>query len=280
MASEHPSAALPRDWRPGVVGVSGTPRRLVPMVLGYEPIPEAMSIAGGDPTRYLLEPVTAAAVVYDDGWVLLDSGFDVDVVRDPVRRSAIFNFDSYTAIVPPGDPLPDAIAAAGLDWDDLAAVAISHVHLDHTGGLRFVCPQTPVLFQRSEWEHGSTLQTPHGAVVVEDFTRPGLDIVLVDGDAVLAPGLQALDTAGHTPGHQSFAIDLGHRTVVLACDAADLHANVVTATACGSTMRSEDAPLAERAARRLHELDQRPDVEVWPGHDPDWAPWRGGPISG
>jgi N-acyl homoserine lactone hydrolase len=271
---------MPRDWQPGMLGVTGTPRQLVPMVLGYEPIPEAMSVAGGDPARYLLEPVTAAAVVYDDGWVLLDSGFDVDVVRDPVRRGALFNFDSYTAVVPPGDPLPDAVAAAELDWDDLAAVAISHVHLDHTGGLRLVGPRTPVLFQRREWQHGCTLKTPHGAVVVEDFTRPGLDVVLLDGDSELAPGLHALDTSGHTPGHQSFLVELQGRTVVLACDAADLRSNVVGALACGSTMRAEDALLAERAARRLRDLDQLPDVEVWPGHDPDWAPWRGGPVCG
>lgn len=270
---------MPRDWRPGTVEVAGAPRRLVPMVLGYEPIPEAMSLRGGDPMRYLLEPVTAAAVVYDAGWVLLDSGFNVEVVRDPHRRGAIFNFDSYTAVVPPGDPLLDAVARACLAWADLAAVAVSHVHLDHTGGLRLVAPGTPVLLQRREWEHGITLETPDGAVIVEDFSRPGLDVVLLDGDVELAPGLRALDTAGHTPGHQSFAVDLGGRTIVLACDAADLRSNIATATACGSTMRPEDAELARDAARRLHELDLEPDVEVWPGHDPDWAPWRAGPIS-
>ena len=102
--------SFPALFDPASLTVRGLPRRLVPFVLGYEPIAESISIRGGDPSRYLLEPVTAAAVVYDGCWVLLDTGFNVDIVRDPVRRAEHFNYDSYTAVVPPGDPLRQEVA--------------------------------------------------------------------------------------------------------------------------------------------------------------------------
>lgn len=271
------SVAVPstRDWTDGTaLAVRGAPQRLVRLVLGYEPIREDVSLHGGDPYRILFEPVTAAAVVYDEGWVLLDSGFNIDTIRDPQARAAHFNWDSYTAVVTPGDPLRDQVAAAGLDWADLAGCAISHVHLDHTGGLRLLSDGPPVLLQRAEWEFASTVAGIDHFAFTDDYLRPGLDIVLLDGDTRLAPGLTALDTRGHTPGHQSFQVELTDRTVVLACDAADLRANITESRPCGITALPEGAADARRSIERLHALDAQPGVEVWPGHDPDFWAWQ------
>jgi N-acyl homoserine lactone hydrolase len=267
--------SVPREWSPDArLALTGRPERLVRFVLGYEPIPESMSIAGGDPSRFLLEPVTAAAAVYADGWVLLDSGFNIDTIRDRTARAAHYNYESYTAVVPPGDPLIDQVAAAGLDWAELAGCAISHLHLDHTGGLRLLVDGPPIVLQRAEWVFGSTGAGLEDAVFVDDYLRPGLDIVLIDGDTELAAGLTALDTKGHTPGHQSFLVELPDNAVVLACDAADLRENITESRACGTTAYPEHAGDAVRSIERLHELDARAGVEVWPGHDPQWWAWQ------
>ena len=98
----------------------GPPRRLFALLLGWEPIPESVSLFGGRPDVFLLEPVTGAAVAYDDCWVLIDTGFNPQVVRDPELRAAHYTYANYTAIVPPGDPLVDQVGAAGLRWEDLA----------------------------------------------------------------------------------------------------------------------------------------------------------------
>lgn len=266
-----------RDWQAGsALELTGRPLRLHPMVVGYEPIRESISIVGGDPAVFLLEPVTVAAVVFEDGWLMVDAGFNVDVVRDPAERIKHYNWESYTALLPPGDPLADQIADLGLSFADLRGCVISHVHLDHTGGLRLLGPEVPVLLQRAEYEFAAlipSLDEKH-VVVPGDYLRPELDIVLLDGDTELAPGVTALDTSGHTPGHQSVMVELPSRTVVLACDAADLRRNITEQVPCGTVMRPQDEPAALAAIQRLYELDQRPGVEVWPGHDPDWAPWR------
>ncbi|MBF4615559.1 N-acyl homoserine lactonase family protein [Curtobacterium sp. VKM Ac-1376] len=258
----------------GGPGLAGRPRRLVPLVLGWEPIPESISLRGGDPSRFLLEPVTAVVVVFDHGWVLVDGGFNLDRVRDPEARAAHYEYESYTAVVPPGDALAGGVAAAGLAWEDLALCALSHVHLDHTGGLRLVPAGTPVTMQRREWDWLRSGIGRRETVVVDDVLGADVRVLLLDGDTELAPGLTALDTRGHTPGHQSFRVDLPDRTVVLACDAADLERNLTERTPCGWVGVSGDEADAQRSIDRLADLADEPGTEVWPGHDPEWGPWR------
>ena len=48
-----------------VMQLMGVPRRLHCFVYGYEPIAESLSVPGGDPARFRLEPVTGVAIEYD-----------------------------------------------------------------------------------------------------------------------------------------------------------------------------------------------------------------------
>lgn len=257
--------------------LGGPPTRIVPLVLGWEPIPESVSLRGGDPARFLLEPVTGAAVCFADGWALVDGGFNLDVVRDSALRKQYYDYESYTAVVPPGDALAEGIAAAGLDWADLGFSALSHVHLDHTGGLRLAPAGTPVVLQRREWDWLQAGAGHRETVIPSDVLGADVDVRLVDGDALLAAGFSALDTSGHTPGHQSFRVDLPGRSVVLACDAADLERNVTERIPCGWTGGPDGERLAERAVERLADLSALDGVEVWPGHDPGWHAWSPAP---
>ena len=253
--------------------LTGMPRRLHCFVYGYEPIPESLSVRGGDPATFLLEPVTGVAIEYDTGWVLLDSGFNVDIVRDPVKRAAHYNFECYAAIVPPGDPLVDQVRAAGLQWKDLAFCAISHLHCDHSGGLRLLVDGPPVVIQQREHDFAMDEARLEQAYFRTDYQQAGLKYRLVDGDTELAPGLRALATYGHTPGHMSFMVDLPETgTVVLAGDAADLRRNITEPVACGTTTHPSLKEDADRAVALLHELDGGPTTQVWPSHDPVfWA---------
>jgi len=224
---------------------------------------------------FLLEPVTGAAVVYDDGWVLIDTGFNPEIVRDPELRAAHYTYANYTALIPPGDPLVDQVRAAGLDWDDLSFCAISHLHCDHGGGLRLLVDGPPIVIQAREHDFAMRRATHRDVYFRTDYARDGLDWVLVDGDVELAPGLTALATFGHTPGHMSFSVELGGRTIVLACDAADLQANIEGSVPCGSVAEPGDHDAAQRSIERLAALASSPRTEVWPGHDPEfWATRR------
>ena len=87
------------------------------------------------------------------------------------------------------------------------------------------------MIQRREFDFAMNRAT-HGDVYFRsDYVRDGLDWVIVDGDTELAPGLTGLATFGHTPGHMSFSVEFPDRTIVLACDAADLEANIAGGSA-------------------------------------------------
>ena len=257
------------------LALAGRPRRVVPFVVGFEVIAEGISVAGGSSFRHLMEPVTAAAVVFDEGWVLVDGGFDPARIRDRSLRVTSFDYENYSPVVPAGDPLVDQVAAAGLEWSDLAAATVSHAHFDHTGAGRMLRPDQPLLIQRREWEHVLAITQPRAHFLfLDDLVRPNVQPVLLDGDTRLADGFHALDTPGHTPGHQSFSVELADGTIVLACDAADLRVNIERSIPCGSAVGADGERQAEASIRRLHDLDSRDDTEVWPGHDPEWGPWR------
>lgn len=257
------------------LALDGRPRRVEPLVVGFEVIAESISIAGGSGFRHLLEPVTAAAIVFDEGWVLVDGGFDPRRIRDRAVRMQSFDYENYTAVVPPGDPLRDQIAQLGLAWGDLRGAVLTHAHFDHTGAARLLSADQPLVVQRHEWEHAMGVEDERAAFLFRaDLDRPDLTVALVDGDTDMAPGLRVIDTSGHTPGHQSVVVELPTRTVVLAGDAADLRANIELGIPCGSTVGEGGPAAAAAAIARLQAMDADAHVEVWPGHDPDWQPWR------
>jgi N-acyl homoserine lactone hydrolase len=45
---------------------------------------------------------------------------------------------------------------------------------------------------------------------------PGLDYEVVEGEVDAGPGLRLISTTGHTPGHQSLAIDTADGTILIA----------------------------------------------------------------
>src|SRR5438105_5163157 len=98
---------------------------------------------------------------------------------------------------------------------DVACVINTHLHFDHCGGNRLF-PGLPIYVQRIERE----------AARQPDYTIPewvefeGARYVELDGEAEIAPGVRALPTPGHTPGHQSVLVDTEDGLVVVAGDVA------------------------------------------------------------
>jgi len=144
--------------------------------------------------------VVGYAVRHRDGVFLFDTGFglgnaELDATYHPVSR-----------------PVREVLYDAGIDPQDVTAVANCHLHADHAGQ-NGALPGVPIHVQSAEWELAHT--TDH--TVLEWIDAPGADAyLLVDGDHEITPSIRIIATPGHTRGHQSVAVTTATGTIVLA----------------------------------------------------------------
>jgi N-acyl homoserine lactone hydrolase len=172
-----------------------------------------------------------------------------------------------------GDALERAFELVGVDPRDVVGVAVSHLHYDHAGGLRWFAEQAPVHCQQRELAHALVQDAPEQQALCRiDYDDARIDWRLADGDVELAPGITAVATYGHTVGHQSFVVDLpGGEGFVFAFDAADLQENLDDEVAPGS-VATGDVGQAVESIRRLKAIGAERGYRVVPGHDPDVWP--------
>jgi glyoxylase-like metal-dependent hydrolase (beta-lactamase superfamily II) len=239
-------------------------------------LPKSVSVYGDGSGERLREPVPGILLQADGGWVLLDTGLNPALVRDgPLRRRFHSGDHGIEVFLPgPGDPLEEALDAVGLGVGDITVVALSHLHNDHAGGVRhFTGLGVPVHIQRQELDYGlSAHPGPElNGMIRVDYDDTAVNWRLADGDIEIAPGLTAVLSPGHTPGHQSFVVDLdesvGGGGYVFAFDAADLVENIDREVAVGGFIDCSPEDTVE-SIRRLKAVSARRGYPLVPGHDP------------
>jgi N-acyl homoserine lactone hydrolase len=255
-------------------GPMGGVRRIIPLTLGWVDLPLSVSIHGDTSGEMLREPVPGVLLLCDGGWLLLDTGYNTALINDPALRQRFHGDPLEKPVLPgPGEPLEEALAAVGVDLADVHAVAVSHLHNDHAGGLKLFAGRVPVHVQRRELAYGlnGTSGPEENGIFRVDYDDPRLDWRQADGDVEIAPGVTAVLTAGHTPGHQSFIVDLdpsvGGGGFVFAFDAADLTINIDDELAVGGFIDVEPE-VTVVAIRKLKALAADRGYRVVPGHDP------------
>lgn len=137
-------------------------------------------------------PILCFAIEHPDGLILVDTGPRMGhEVIDQLYAPEVMSIVS-------------GLHAVGLDERDVAALVNTHLHFDHCGQ-NHLLPHAPV------WVTGAEVD----AAAVEFYTVPEWAHIepkrirlSSDGEA-LAAGIRLLHTPGHTPGHQSVAVETG-----------------------------------------------------------------------
>lgn len=113
----------------------------------------------------------------------------------------------------------ESMATAGLTPEDIDTVVISHFHGDHFAGLvdsagKPTFPRASVMVPRLEWAFWmeEALQGEGPAKANAQTVRSVMESLMsqpsrYEWDQEIVPGLMAVGTPGHTPGHTSFMID-------------------------------------------------------------------------
>lgn len=266
-------------------------RQLIPLTLAWERLPKSYSVYGDSSEEILIEPVPAVLLDTDDGWVLIDTGMNMPLINDPwLHKRFHARNNAISPVTAGGEPLIDEMAAHGVGIDDVSRIVLSHLHNDHAGGLRLFSVDVPVWVQRTELEYGLAdhpFPEQHGMFRI-DYDDPLINWQLMEGDAEIAPGIWAFTTPGHTPGHQSFVIELQDGSgYVLPFDAGDLMENYENEIGPGGFVHctAEDA---RQSLLRVKKVADEYGYPIVPGHDPvAWpafteqlkGPRRAGPFS-
>ncbi len=160
-----------------------------------------------------VEPCLGYLVSHPAGQLLFDTGMgshpEVDAHYRPRRV-----------------PLPQALAAAGLQIGDLRFVANSHLHFDHCGGNPLL-GNVPVFVQAAELS---------AARQTADYTLPelldGSQFEQLTGQAEVLPGVLLMPTPGHTAGHQSLIVRRPDGAVIVAGQSHDTAAQYAADQLC------------------------------------------------
>ena len=117
--------------------------------------------------------------------------------------------------------MPERFDALGVPRESVEKVIYSHMHYDHIGGSQkqgqIVFPNARHVFHNKEWEHWKSVDTEFGQAA-QNIMRPLFDanvVDFIDQDTEVLPGVTAMESFGHTPGHLTVSvISDGTRTIV------------------------------------------------------------------
>ena len=160
-----------------------------------------------------------------------------------------------------GALLVAGLAARGVTPQDVDLIVHTHLHYDHMQN-DLLFPAASVAVQRAELAWATAPGPGAGGFYVgaaELATALGERLQLLDGEREILPGLTALPSGGHTPGHQSVLAETATGTACVCGDIVSLRENLeVIGSVCPDTTATS-AFLTRARAAGWHML---------PSHDP------------
>lgn len=238
-----------------------TVRKLQVLYLGQNNNVARGKMAFGQPIDKLVTtPFLAFLIQTDDKNILFDTGMHPD-------NAAFCKSNGMDTVVREEDCLPARLKeVAGLTLDDIDLVILSHLHRDHTGYLGHF-PNAEVVVQKEDFAVAAIEPAPYfqPTTPLKKYTERDVNWRIIDGDAILMPGLTVLLVPGHTNGCQALMVDLPESgTIMLTADAfldvECLEKEIIPAI---YTSRMD----ALRSLRKIKVMAELRSAKVFPSHD-------------
>jgi glyoxylase-like metal-dependent hydrolase (beta-lactamase superfamily II) len=130
------------------------------------------------------------------------------------------------------------LAAAGVDPKSIDMVIMSHLHPDHTNGIRaadnsMAFPNAEIMVPAKDWEfwmsdennakaQSNEAMKSYFANVRKIYTGIESKVTRYDWGKEVAPGITSIAAPGHTPGHTAFAVASGGSKVLIQSDVTNI----------------------------------------------------------
>ncbi len=179
-------------------------------------------------------------------------------------RNVLFDVGSGPDFMPSAGKIVDSLDAVGLAPEDITHVVFTHAHPDHIWGLLddFDDPlfyDAEYMMGRAEWDYWwnpetvNTIGDARAAFAVGAKRRMEViedSITLFDDGDEILPGIAAVASYGHTPGHMAFEIRQGSDSALVLGDAIGNH-HVAFARPDWESGSDQDAAQAVATRQRL-----------------------------
>jgi glyoxylase-like metal-dependent hydrolase (beta-lactamase superfamily II) len=226
---------------------------------GAVPGREDLLFQGGDLNTIRMAPVSIFYVKTDDGFLLIDTSFDMEDAKvlgaeDAVKRE-----------YPDEDPM-HALKSVGIEPQNVTRIILSHAHFDHVGYIDHF-PKAKIYFHQKEFDW--VMDLPSWAVGYGPFSTNKIkkvkdQLVLIDQDEYeVLPGINAIYVGGHSAGSLAVTVNTKVGKVCICGDNCFLYKNIEEKLPIGLTNN-----LYESIAF-IEKLPELGDILI-PGHDPQF----------
>ena len=130
------------------------------------------------------------------------------------------------------------LAAAGIDPKSIDVVLMSHLHPDHTNGIRaldgsMAFPNAEIMVPAKDWDfwmseenaakaQPSEMMKNYFANVKKIYAGIESKVTRYDWGKEVAPGITSIAAPGHTPGHTAFAVASGNSKILIQSDVTNI----------------------------------------------------------
>ena len=221
-------------------------------------------------------PINAYAIERHDGVILVDTGASASFMRLP-RWHPYFRFCVRFDIEPEEEAGPK-LKALGIGSADVKRVVLTHLHIDHDGGLSHF-PTSEILVSPAELRRAAGVAGQLRGHLPQRWPKAFDPKPLILDDGPYGPfprskrltgdgAIVAVATPGHTRDHLSVIVEDGDKTVIIAGDASYNEETMLAGAVDG--VSDDEAHASATLAAIQAFAEARPTIYL-PAHDPQAA---------